>query len=106
MVRIVSAIRVRPLKLAPETAAANMTGETQAFLDFDILEVNGYLMSGLMGSQIDRWFTGPALQFNPGDLFTSQTPKTLEEALQLGHAALRDPSQTAWQPVGFLSCGY
>lgn len=82
-----------------ETAAANMTGETQAFLDFDILEVNGYLMSGLMGSQIDRWFTGSAPQFNPGDLFTSQTPKTLDEALQSAHAALQDPSQTAWQPT-------
>ncbi|KAL4070952.1 anaphase-promoting complex, cyclosome, subunit 4-domain-containing protein [Scleroderma citrinum] len=82
-----------------ETAAANMTGETQAFLDFDILEVNDYLMSGLMTSQIDRWFTGSAPQFNPGDLFTSQTPKSLREALQLAHAALRDPSQTAWQPT-------
>jgi len=79
-----------------------MTGETQAFLDFDILEVNGYLMSGLMGSQIDRWFTGSAPQFNPGDLFTSQTPKTLDEALQSAHAALQDASQTAWQPVGCL----
>lgn len=82
-----------------ETAAANMTGETQTFLDFDILEVNGYLMSGLMGSQIDRWFTGSAPQFNPGDLFTSQTPKTLDEALRLAHAALQDASQTAWQPT-------
>ncbi|KAI6031817.1 anaphase-promoting complex, cyclosome, subunit 4-domain-containing protein [Pisolithus microcarpus] len=41
-----------------EMTVANMSGESQAFLDYDILEVNNYLMSGLMDSQVDRWFTG------------------------------------------------
>lgn len=77
---------------------ANMSGESQAFLDYDILEVNNYLMSGFMASQIDRWFTGSAPQFNPGDLCTSQTPKSLDDALELARTAFQDPSQTAWQP--------
>lgn len=80
-----------------EMTVANMSGESQAFLDYDILEVNNYLMSGLMDSQVDRWFTGSAPQFNSGELCTSQTPKSLGEALGLAHAALQDPSQTAWQ---------
>ncbi|KAI6047625.1 anaphase-promoting complex, cyclosome, subunit 4-domain-containing protein [Pisolithus marmoratus] len=83
-----------------EMTVANMSGESQTFLDYDILEVNNYLMSGFMTSQIDRWFTGSAPQFNPGELCTSQTPKSLDEALQLAHTAFQDPSQTAWQPVG------
>ncbi|KAF9229304.1 hypothetical protein BS17DRAFT_689834 [Gyrodon lividus] len=85
-----------------ETIVANPSAESHPNPDHDILEVNGYLMSGLMVSQIDRWFTGPAPQFNPGDLsYSPQTPNsgiTLDEALQLAHAALQDASQTAWQP--------
>ncbi|KAH7883604.1 anaphase-promoting complex, cyclosome, subunit 4-domain-containing protein [Phlebopus sp. FC_14] len=85
-----------------ETAVANPSAESHPSTDYDIMEVNGYLMSGLMASQIDRWFTGPAPQLNPGDLsYSPPTPnsgKTLEEALQLAHAALQDPSQTTWQP--------
>ncbi|KIJ21731.1 hypothetical protein PAXINDRAFT_165137 [Paxillus involutus ATCC 200175] len=85
-----------------ETIVANPSTEPHPNPDHDILEVNGYLMSGLMVSQIDRWFTGSAPQFDPGDLsYSPQTPsssKTLDEALQLAHAALQDPSQTAWQP--------
>lgn len=81
-----------------EMTVANMSGESQAFLDYDILEVNNYLMSGFMASQIDRWFTGSAPQFNPGDLCTSQTPKSLDDALELARTAFQDPSQTAWQP--------
>ncbi|KAF9241365.1 anaphase-promoting complex, cyclosome, subunit 4-domain-containing protein, partial [Melanogaster broomeanus] len=81
---------------------ANPSAEPHSNPDHDILEVNGYLMSGLMGSQIDRWFTGSAPRFDPGDLsYSPQTPgsgKTLDEALQLAYAALQDPSQTAWQP--------
>lgn len=80
-----------------EMTVANMSGESQAFLDYDILEVNNYLMSGLMDSQVDRWFTGSAPQFNSGELCTSQTPKSLGEALGLAHTTLQDPSQTAWQ---------
>ncbi|KIK94368.1 hypothetical protein PAXRUDRAFT_828088 [Paxillus rubicundulus Ve08.2h10] len=85
-----------------ETKVANPGAEPHPNPDHDVLEVNGYLMSGLMVSQIDRWFTGSSPQFDPGDLsYSPQTPssdKTLDEALQLAHAALQDPSQTAWQP--------
>ncbi|KIJ68430.1 hypothetical protein HYDPIDRAFT_106626 [Hydnomerulius pinastri MD-312] len=85
-----------------ETIVANPGAESHPNPDHDILEVNGYLMSGLMASQIDRWFTGLAPQFSPGDLsYSPQTPssgKTLDEALQLAQTALQDPSQTAWQP--------
>jgi hypothetical protein len=90
-----------------ETIVANPSAESPPTNpDHDILEVNGYLISGLVTSKIDGWFTGSLPQFNPGDLSYFRPPqnpgKALEEVLQLARAALQDPSQTSWQPVGFL----
>lgn len=90
-----------------ETIVANPSAESPPTNpDHDILEVNGYLISGLVTSKIDGWFTGSLPQFNPGDLSYFRPPqnpgKGLEEVLQLARAALQDPSQTSWQPVGFL----
>lgn len=88
-----------------EITLAGNSPETRPPPEHDILEVNHYLMSGLKTSQIDRWFTGSAPQFDPGDLGLPQhntdTNKVLEEALEQAHTALQDPSQTSWQPVGF-----
>ncbi|KAG0708880.1 anaphase-promoting complex, cyclosome, subunit 4-domain-containing protein [Suillus ampliporus] len=85
-----------------EIALAGNSPETRSPPEHDILEVNHYLMSGLKTSQIDRWFTGPAPQFDPGDLglprHNTDTNKVLEEALEQAHAALQDPSKTSWQP--------
>ena len=90
-----------------ETVTANPSAESPPTNpDHDILEANGYLISGLMTSKIDGWFTGSLPQFNPGDLSYFRPPQNsgeaLEEVLQLARAALQDPSQTSWQPVGFL----
>ena len=89
-----------------ETIVANPSTESHTNPDHDILEVNGYLISGLMASKIDEWFTGSLPQFNPRDLSYFRPPqssdKTLDEMLLLARAALQDPSQTSWQPVGFL----
>ena len=88
-----------------ETIVANPSAESHTNPDHDILEVNGYLMSGLMTSKIDEWFTGSLPQFNPGDLSYFRPPrssgKALDEVMELARAALQDPSQTSWQPVGF-----
>lgn len=85
-----------------EIALAGNSPETRSPPEHDILEVNHYLMSGLKTSQIDRWFTGPAPKFDPGDLglprHSTDTNKVLEEALEQAHTALQDPSQTSWQP--------
>jgi anaphase-promoting complex subunit 4 len=85
-----------------EIALAGNSPETRPPPEHDILEVNHYLMSGLKTSQIDRWFTGSAPQFDPGDLglpqHSTDTNKVLEEALEQAHTALQDPSQTSWQP--------
>lgn len=89
-----------------ETIVANPSAESHTNPDHDILEVNGYLISGLMSSKIDEWFTGSLPQFNPGDLSCFRPPqssgKALDEVMQSARAALQDPSQTSWQPVGFL----
>ncbi|KAG6381189.1 anaphase-promoting complex, cyclosome, subunit 4-domain-containing protein [Boletus reticuloceps] len=85
-----------------ETIVANPSTESHTNPDHDILEVNGYLISGLMASKIDEWFTGSLPQFNPGDLSYFRPPqspgKALNEVLELARAALQDPSQTSWQP--------
>ncbi|KXN90007.1 hypothetical protein AN958_05012 [Leucoagaricus sp. SymC.cos] len=51
-----------------ETLSANPSTETHSIPRHDILEVNGYLMSGLVVSSIDKWFIGPIPQFTPRDL--------------------------------------
>ena len=88
-----------------ETTVANPSTESHNNPDHDILEVNGYLISGLMTSKIDEWFTGSFPQFSPGDLSYFGAPrspgKAFDEVVQLARAALQDPSQTSWQPVGF-----
>ncbi|KAG9314377.1 anaphase-promoting complex, cyclosome, subunit 4-domain-containing protein [Chiua virens] len=85
-----------------ETMVANPSAESHTIPDHDILEVNGYLISGLITSKIDEWFTGSPPQFNPGDLASFEPPqssgRTFDEVLQLARAALQDPSQTSWQP--------
>jgi anaphase-promoting complex subunit 4 len=90
-----------------EITLASSSTETRSPPEHDILEVNHYLMSGLKTSQIDRWFTGPAPQFDPGDLglprHGTDPNKVLEEALEQAHAALQDAFSTSWQPVGFLT---
>lgn len=90
-------------KTCSETVVANPSAESHTNPDHDILEVNGYLISGLLASKVDEWFTGSIPQFNPGDLsYFGASGKALDEVLQLARAALQDPSQTSWQPVGFL----
>ncbi|KAG8219826.1 anaphase-promoting complex, cyclosome, subunit 4-domain-containing protein [Butyriboletus roseoflavus] len=89
-----------------ETIVANPSAESHTNPDHDILEVNGYLISGLMTSKIDEWFTGSLPQFNPGDLSCFGPPQssmTLDEVIQLTRAALQDPSQTSWQPKVLLN---
>ncbi|KAH9969035.1 anaphase-promoting complex, cyclosome, subunit 4-domain-containing protein [Russula dissimulans] len=68
----------------------------------DILEVNEYLTTGLMKSEIDAWFCGDVPGFLPQDLGVPHDDQNLSAAIERARSALRDPSQTAWaHTVGY-----
>ncbi|KAI0068360.1 hypothetical protein BV25DRAFT_1793503 [Artomyces pyxidatus] len=67
----------------------------------DILEVNSYLISGLVNSPIDDWFTRGIPTFSPQDLGVANEKQSLPSVMERARRALKDPAQTSWQhPVG------
>lgn len=83
-----------------ETVAVNPATETRPVPEHDMLEVNHYLMSGLVVSSIDKWFMGPIPQFSPEDLGVLGDKQDLQSALNKAHTVASDPTQMAWQAVG------
>jgi len=65
----------------------------------DILEVNEYLTTGLVKSEIDAWFCGGVPDFSPQELGVPHHNQNLSAAIERARSALRDPSQTAWAHV-------
>ena len=80
----------------------NPATETRPIPEYDMLEVNHYLMSGLVVSSIDKWFMGPIPQFSPEDLGVPGDNQDLQLALRKAQAVISDPSQMAWQTVGSI----
>ncbi|KAI0365237.1 hypothetical protein BV20DRAFT_954638 [Pilatotrama ljubarskyi] len=64
----------------------------------DILEVNDYLTSGLVVSQIDKWFMGPAPRFSSESLGVPQNTN-ISFALRKARAALNRWDQTVHEDV-------
>ncbi|KAH9849773.1 anaphase-promoting complex, cyclosome, subunit 4-domain-containing protein [Lenzites betulinus] len=64
----------------------------------DILEVNDYLTSGLVVSQIDKWFVGPAPRFTAESLGVPQSTN-ISFALRKARAALNRWDQTVHEEV-------
>lgn len=86
-----------------ETAAVNPSTEGRPAPEFDMLEANHYMMSGLVVSSIDKWFMGPIPRFSPEDLGVPGDKQDVQQALRKAQAAATDPVQTAWQTVRFFS---
>lgn len=80
--------------LRAETAAVNPPSEYHPQLRHDILEVNNYLMSGLVVSSIDKWFMGPVPQFNPQEFGIVDGDANIHTGIE--HARIA-ASQTKWQ---------
>ncbi|KAI0651841.1 anaphase-promoting complex, cyclosome, subunit 4-domain-containing protein [Trametes meyenii] len=76
-----------------EIARANAADHQQPRPQHDILEVNDYLTSGLIVSQIDKWFMGPAPRFTPESLGVPQNTN-ISVALRKARAALNRWDQT------------
>ncbi|KAH9985379.1 anaphase-promoting complex, cyclosome, subunit 4-domain-containing protein [Russula compacta] len=73
----------------------------------DVLEVNEYLTTGLVKSEIDAWFHGGIPNFLPQDFGVPHDNQNLSAAIERARSALRDPSQTAWaHPVGYKSISH
>jgi hypothetical protein len=66
----------------------------------DILEVNGYFMSGLMSSRIDLWFEGEVPKFEPRDLGVPEPGDgPLDDVLDRATKAALNPPYLDWQSV-------
>ena len=72
-------------------------------MSWDILEVNRYLMDGLNGSELDRWFDGEGENrvptVGPDDVRARPARKTLAEAMREAREALEKPPLRAWEAV-------
>ncbi|KAK7064216.1 DEAD-domain-containing protein [Favolaschia claudopus] len=74
--------------------AANAQPDLQHPLRHDILEVNNYLMSGLVVSSIDKWFMGPVPQFNIDELGIVNGNADLATTIEQARVAI---DGTKWQ---------
>lgn len=74
----------------------------------DILEVNEYLISGLVSSPIDKWFTGSTPSFQPNELGI-KSPDSIKQAMAAVRDVLADPNGlgnivgTSAPPVVFVA---
>ncbi len=68
----------------------------------DILEVNEYLMSGLVVSSIDKWFMGLVPKFSPADLGVPAAEE-LTSSIRVAQQILRSPEGLIWPPVSLVS---
>ncbi|TFK57285.1 hypothetical protein OE88DRAFT_1744863 [Heliocybe sulcata] len=81
-----------------ENAHITQSGEgTPPALKHDFLEVNNYLMSGLVVSPIDKWFMGPVPRFSALDLGVSPGKHSLKEVMGRARRTMEDPERMAWQ---------
>ncbi|KZT30397.1 hypothetical protein NEOLEDRAFT_1185228 [Neolentinus lepideus HHB14362 ss-1] len=81
-----------------ENSHINQSGESSPPAPkHDYLEVNNYLMSGLVVSPIDKWFMGPVPRFSPQDLGVLPEKYSLEEVMVRARRTMADPEQMAWQ---------
>lgn len=86
-----------------EITNANPTNESHAIPRHDILEVNAYLMSGLVVSSIDKWFIGPVPKFTPRDLgIPVEDTRPFKLVLEQIHNVAGNPEQLDWQAVSSL----
>ena len=81
------------------SATANNESPSTSTPRHDVLEVNDYLVGGLIHSPIDKFFSGPPPTFSLSDLGVS-SKQTLSSALQRAQSVANDPYQMAWQMVG------
>lgn len=85
-----------------ETAViANTNPDSGPVPKHDFLEVNNYLVSGLVVSSIDKWFMGPIPSFSPRDLgLPGDAYSSISSVLEKAHLVLNTPGQVAWQANG------
>lgn len=82
-----------------EIAIASNTsdGHTVPQPRHDVLEVDSYLMSGLINSQVDKFFRHGVAHFQSRDLGVPDEPPDLSAAMKRARNALKDPTQTSLQ---------
>ncbi len=85
-----------------EVANTNPANDAHAVPRHDILEVNAYLMSGLVVSSVDKWFIGPVPQFTPRDLgIPTEDTRPINIVLEQIRNVAGDPERLDWQAVSY-----
>lgn len=56
-------------------------------------------MSGLVDSQIDKWFLGPVPKFSAEDFGVIGLNANLDEVLERARRVANDPAEIAWRHV-------
>lgn len=94
-------------------AASPNDSQTHIPLSHDILQVNKYLMSGLVVSSLDKWFMGPLPEFEMSGMADFEDlggarasvggSAALKAALQAAKAVLDDPSKLGWREVNITT---
>lgn len=76
-------------------------------LSWDILEVNRYLVDGLNGCELDRWFEGDRVpSVTPDEIRAPPMRKTLAQAMKETREAIDKPRPPPWEapkPPGDIS---
>ncbi|KAJ7591382.1 anaphase-promoting complex, cyclosome, subunit 4-domain-containing protein [Mycena floridula] len=80
-----------------EIIAINPSSEITPILRHDILEVNKYLMGGLVVSPIDKWFMGPVPRFSPQELGIPSSSGSLADVLKRARQVATTPGQVVWK---------
>ncbi|KAI0639387.1 anaphase-promoting complex, cyclosome, subunit 4-domain-containing protein [Trametes polyzona] len=88
-----------------EIARVNAPDHQQPRPQHDILEVNDYLTSGLVVSQLDKFFLGPVPQFMPDSMGRPQNTN-ITFALRKARAALNRWDQTVHEDVRRVELGH
>lgn len=81
-----------------ESSRASKSDSEAQPAQHDLLEVNEYLVSGLVVSSIDKWFMGPVPQFSAAELGLPMA-EDLSASVQVVRKTLDDPEGLSWPPV-------
>jgi len=67
---------------------------------YDIMQANGYMMSGLAESALDKWFSGQAPKFSLEELGSvGEGTGDLTEVMERAREVATDPAGIEWQHV-------
>jgi anaphase-promoting complex subunit 4 len=99
-----STLSARKLTPPPESNKVHTDDGKIRIMSWDVLEVNRYLMDGLNGCDLHKWFDGDegdnrVPTMTPDDLRAPPPNKTLAAVMEEAKNAVDDPTRLSWEFV-------